>query len=92
MKHLNAFVDETASESPAPGGGSIAAYCGSLGVALATMVANLSASKKGWEERWNEFSDWADKGQNFLTGLIKGRKLKSNCFIWLMKIQWHLIK
>ncbi|HNH67096.1 MAG TPA: glutamate formimidoyltransferase [Bacteroidia bacterium] len=67
---LNAFVDETASESPAPGGGSIAAYCGSLGVALATMVANLSASKKGWEERWNEFSDWADKGQKIKKQLL----------------------
>jgi glutamate formiminotransferase/formiminotetrahydrofolate cyclodeaminase len=67
---LNAFVDETASESPAPGGGSIAAYCGSLGVALATMVANLSASKKGWEERWNEFSDWADKGQQIKKQLL----------------------
>lgn len=67
---LNAFVDETASESPAPGGGSIAAYCGSLGVALATMVANLSASKKGWEERWNEFSDWADKGQKLKKQLL----------------------
>lgn len=60
---LNAFADETASESPAPGGGSISAYCGTLGIALATMVANLSASKKGWETRWKEFSDWADKGQ-----------------------------
>lgn len=67
---LNSFVDETASESPAPGGGSIAAYCGSLGVALATMVANLSASKKGWEERWNEFSDWADKGQKIKKQLL----------------------
>ncbi|MEI2760311.1 MAG: glutamate formimidoyltransferase [Bacteroidia bacterium] len=67
---LNAFVDETASESPAPGGGSIAAYCGSLGVALATMVANLSASKKGWEERWNEFSDWAEKGQKLKKQLV----------------------
>ncbi|HKR06121.1 MAG TPA: glutamate formimidoyltransferase [Bacteroidia bacterium] len=60
---LNSFADETASESPAPGGGSISAYAGALGISLGTMVANLSASKTGWEERWNEFSDWAEKGQ-----------------------------
>jgi glutamate formiminotransferase/formiminotetrahydrofolate cyclodeaminase len=54
---LNDFADETASESPAPGGGSIAAYIGSLGVSLATMVANLSSHKKGWDERWEEFSN-----------------------------------
>lgn len=67
---LNAFADETASESPAPGGGSISAYCGTLGIALATMVANLSASKKGWETRWKEFSDWADKGQTLQKQLL----------------------
>jgi glutamate formiminotransferase/formiminotetrahydrofolate cyclodeaminase len=61
---LSAFADETASESPAPGGGSIAAYIGSLGAALATMVANLSSHKKGWDERWEEFSDWAEKGES----------------------------
>jgi glutamate formiminotransferase/formiminotetrahydrofolate cyclodeaminase len=60
---LTAFADETASESPAPGGGSIAAYIGSLGAALATMVANLSSHKKGWDDRWLEFSEWAAKGQ-----------------------------
>ena len=60
---LSAFADETASESPAPGGGSIAAYVGSLGISLATMVANLSAHKRGWDERWEEFSDWAEQGQ-----------------------------
>jgi len=59
----HAFANETASESPAPGGGSIAAYVGSLGAALATMVANLSSHKKGWDERWKEFSDVAEKGQ-----------------------------
>lgn len=59
------FADETASESPAPGGGSIAAYIGSLGAALATMVANLSSHKKGWDERWEEFSDWAEKGEAY---------------------------
>lgn len=60
---LNDFADETASESPAPGGGSISAYCGALGISLGTMVANLSASKSGWENSWQEFSDWAVKGQ-----------------------------
>jgi glutamate formiminotransferase/formiminotetrahydrofolate cyclodeaminase len=57
------FADETASESPAPGGGSISAYMGALGAALATMVANLSSHKAGWDERWEEFSTWAEKGQ-----------------------------
>jgi len=60
---LSAFADETASESPAPGGGSIAAYVGSMGVSLGTMVANLSSHKRGWDDRWEEYSDWADKGQ-----------------------------
>ncbi|MCH2043607.1 MAG: glutamate formimidoyltransferase [Saprospiraceae bacterium] len=60
---LAAFANETASESPAPGGGSIAAYVGALGISLGTMVANLSAHKRGWDERWEEFSDWAAKGQ-----------------------------
>jgi glutamate formiminotransferase/formiminotetrahydrofolate cyclodeaminase len=67
------FADETASESPAPGGGSISAYIGSLGVSLATMVANLSSHKKGWDDRWEEFSTWAEKGQNYkdqLTNLV----------------------
>src|SRR5678815_4928157 len=68
---LNDFADETASESPAPGGGSIAAYIGSLGVSLATMVANLSSHKKGWDERWEEFSNWAEKGQQFKDQLLR---------------------
>lgn len=67
---LNAFADETASESPAPGGGSISAYAGTLGISLATMVANLSSSKTGWEERWKEFSDWAEKGQKLKNQLL----------------------
>ncbi len=57
------FANETASESPAPGGGSISAYLGALGAALGTMVANLSSHKAGWDDRWEEFSDWAAKGQ-----------------------------
>jgi len=65
------FADETASESPAPGGGSIAAYVGALGASLATMVANLSSHKKGWDDRWEEFSNWADKGQEYKNELIR---------------------
>ncbi len=57
------FANETASESPAPGGGSVSAYLGALGVSLATMVANLSSHKPGWDDRWEEFSVWAEKGQ-----------------------------
>jgi len=69
--NLSDFADETASESPAPGGGSIAAYIGALGVSLATMVANLSSHKKGWDERWEEFSDWAEKGQQYKNELVR---------------------
>src|SRR5580693_4664652 len=68
---LRDFADETASESPAPGGGSIAAYTAALGAALATMVANLSAHKKGWDDRWKEFSDWAERGQACKDELIR---------------------
>lgn len=69
--NLTAFVHETASESPAPGGGSISAYMGAMGAALGTMVANLSAHKKGWDERWEEFSDWAEKGKMYHDELLK---------------------
>lgn len=69
-KTCRAFADETASESPAPGGGSISAYLGSLGAALATMVANLSSHKAGWDDRWEEFSDWAVKGQKLKDELL----------------------
>ena len=67
---LKGFADETASESPAPGGGSISAYMGALGAALGTMVANLSAHKRGWDDRWKEFSDWAEKGQAIMNELV----------------------
>lgn len=68
---LTDFADETASESPAPGGGSISAYAGVLGASLATMVANLSSHKKGWDDRWKDFSDWAEKGQYYKDELLK---------------------
>ena len=64
------LMHETASESPAPGGGSVSAYIGSLGTALGTMVANLSAHKKGWDDRWEEFSDWAAKGKEYQEELL----------------------
>ncbi len=67
---LKAFMDETASESPAPGGGSVSAYIGSVGVALGTMVANLSAHKRGWDERWEEFSQWAENGKKIQNTLL----------------------
>jgi len=60
---LRGFMEETASESPAPGGGSVSAYMGSMGAALTTMVANLSSHKRGWDERWEEFSDYAVRGK-----------------------------
>jgi len=62
-KTLTGFVEETASESPAPGGGSIAAAVGAFGAALGTMVANLSSHRRGWDARWEEFSDWAERGK-----------------------------
>ncbi len=67
---LARFAQETAAESPAPGGGSIAAYCGVLGAALGTMVANLSSHKKGWDSRWEEFSIQAEKGQRIMKEML----------------------
>ena len=64
------FAEETSRESPAPGGGTISAYMGALGAALGTMVANLSSHKPGWDERWHEFSVWADKGQAIAKELL----------------------
>lgn len=67
---LDDFADETAGESMAPGGGSISAYVGALGVSLGTMVANLSAHKAGWDDRWEFFSEWAEKGQVYKNKLL----------------------
>ncbi|MCX6292282.1 MAG: glutamate formimidoyltransferase [Bacteroidetes bacterium] len=78
------FADETASESPAPGGGSISAYIGSLGISLATMVANLSSHKTGWDERWEEFSKWADRGQQLKDQLLKMVDEDTNAFNKIM--------
>ena len=64
------FANETASESPAPGGGSVSAYIGALGISLGAMVANLSSHKSGWDERWEEFSNWAEKGQKLKEELL----------------------
>ncbi|SHN19052.1 glutamate formimidoyltransferase [Mucilaginibacter sp. OK098] len=79
------FADETASESPAPGGGSISAYIGALGAALATMVANLSSHKKGWDNRWEEFSSWAEKGQQYKDELIRLVDLDTTAFNKIME-------
>ena len=68
---VRAFADDTASESAAPGGGSVAAAIGALGAALGTMVANLSAHKRGWDERWEEFSRWAEQGQGIKDELLR---------------------
>ncbi|WP_315204113.1 glutamate formimidoyltransferase [Alloprevotella tannerae] len=67
---VKGFAEETSRESPAPGGGSVAAYMGALGAALGTMVANLSSHKPGWDDRWEEFSRWADKGQALSSELL----------------------
>lgn len=67
---VKGFADETSRESPAPGGGTISAYMGALGAALGTMVANLSSHKAGWDARWEEFSNWADKGQKIQSELM----------------------
>ena len=68
--NLKSFMEETASDSPAPGGGSVSAYIGALGVALGTMVANLSSHKRGWDDRWKEFSDRAEQGKIIQNNLL----------------------
>jgi glutamate formiminotransferase/formiminotetrahydrofolate cyclodeaminase len=82
---LTDFADETASESPAPGGGSISAYMGALGASLATMVANLSSHKKGWDSRWEEFGDWAEQGQNYKDELLRLVDLDTTAFNKIME-------
>ena len=67
---VEGFTRETASESAAPGGGSVSACMGAFGAALATMVANLSAHKRGWDERWKEFSNVAEEGQQLVNELL----------------------
>lgn len=82
---LYSFANETASESPAPGGGSVSAYAGALGVSLATMVANLSSHKKGWEKDITTFSDWAEKGQKLKDALIRMVDEDTNAFNAIMQ-------
>jgi len=81
---VKGFAEETASESPAPGGGSIAAYSAALGAALATMVANLSSHKKGWDARWEEFSNHAEKGQALMSELMTLVDEDTNAFNQIM--------
>lgn len=83
-KNLREFADETAAESPAPGGGSISAYVGALGVSLATMVANLSSHKRGWDERWEEFSDAAERGQQLKDALLRAVDEDTDAFNAIM--------
>jgi glutamate formiminotransferase / formiminotetrahydrofolate cyclodeaminase len=82
--NLADFADETASESPAPGGGSISAYVGALGASLAAMVANLSSHKKGWDDRWKEFSGWAERGQHYKNELVRLVDLDTMAFNKIM--------
>ncbi|MBD78587.1 MAG: glutamate formimidoyltransferase [Crocinitomicaceae bacterium] len=81
---LTGFADETASESMAPGGGSISAYVGSLGISLGVMVANLSSHKRGWDDRWEEFSDWAEKGTAIQKELMRLVDEDTNSFNGIM--------
>lgn len=82
--NLTAFANETAAESPAPGGGSISAYVGALGASLATMVANLSSHKRGWDDRWEEFSDAAERGQKLKDALLHMVDEDTNAFKQIM--------
>ncbi len=82
--NLTEFANETASESPAPGGGSISAYVATLGISLGAMVANLSSHKPGWDERWKEFSDWAEKGQYYKNELLRLVDEDTNAFNKIM--------
>lgn len=78
--NLRAFADETASESPAPGGGSISAYVAALGASLGAMVANLSSHKRGWDDRWEEFSEWAEKAMFYQEQLMRLVDEDTNAF------------
>ena len=82
---LTNFANATASESPAPGGGSISAYCGAMGASLGTMVANLSAHKRGWDKKWKEFSNWAEKGINYQKTLLDLVDEDTNAFNKIME-------
>jgi len=82
---LSGFMEETASESSAPGGGSVSAYLGSLGAALTTMVANLTSHKRGWDDRWEEFSDWAEKGKVIQEKLLNMVDEDTRAFNGIMK-------
>jgi glutamate formiminotransferase len=82
--NLRAFANETAKDSPAPGGGSISAYVGALGASLGTMVANLSAGKRGWDDRLEEFSGWAEKGQHLKDALLHLVDEDTNAFNQIM--------
>ena len=81
---LSEFTNETASESPAPGGGSISAYVAALGVSLGTMVANLSSHKRGWDDKWEYYSDWAVKGQGYKNELMRLVDEDTNAFTLIM--------
>ncbi len=83
--NLVEFAEETASESPAPGGGSISAYMGALGASLGGMVANLSSHKRGWDDRCEEFSDWAEKGKKYQVELLKMVDEDTNAFNKIME-------
>lgn len=86
---VRAFTEETASESPAPGGGSVAAAVGALGAALGAMVANLSSHKRGWDERWEEFSNWAEKGKACHDELLRLIDADTEAFTAIMNA-WRL--
>jgi glutamate formiminotransferase/formiminotetrahydrofolate cyclodeaminase len=82
---VKGFTETTASELPAPGGGSVSAYMGALGAALATMVANLSSHKRGWDDRWEEFSGWAVKGKEKYVELLRLIDEDTNAFNKIME-------
>ncbi len=82
---LEKFMNETASESVAPGGGSVSAYLGALGTALGSMVANISSHKRGWDDRWEEFSEWAEKGKFIQNELLRLVDEDTNAFNMIMK-------